>query len=407
MSSDLVADLSRVVRRLEDKGRARPAASRRVSLEDALGGEIEETEHGPVLVVRQRFAAGHRHGDAEIDPAAAPWTEALPLLARPGSIPPPSARLLYLDTETTGLAGGTGTYVFLIGLGFYDDDAFEVRQYFMRDLDEEPALLTAVGALLAQFDGVVTYNGGGFDLPLLETRFVLARRRYPADVFHLDLLGPARRLWSARHADCRLATLERHVLGFDRTDDLPGALIPYAYFDYLRRKTVGQLPRVFEHNRHDVLSLAALAGWVAGAVTRAPEPDLHPEELTGLGRIWEAIDLERGFACYRMALELGLASPSRERLLLRLASVEKRRARWDEARAFWQAVIDSDRGGFDPRPWEEIAKVFEHRRRDFAAARALVEAALARAQEERAPESVLSAFTHRLERLTRRLTPRG
>ena len=112
---------------------------------------------------------------------------------RPGTPPPAGGRLLYLDTETTGLAGGTGTYVFLVGVGFFDGDTFEVRQYFMRDLDEEPALLAAVGGLLGEFDGVVTYNGGSFDLPLLETRFVLARRRFPADVFHLDLLqlGPA------------------------------------------------------------------------------------------------------------------------------------------------------------------------------------------------------------------------
>ena len=227
----------------------------------------------------------------------------------PGTAPPAGGRLLYLDTETTGLAGGTGTYVFLVGAGFFDGDTFEVRQYFMRDLDEEPALLAAVGGLLGQFDGVVTYNGGGFDLPLLETRFVLARRRFPADVFHLDLLGSARRLWSTRLADCRLGTLERHVLGFTREDDLPGALIPSAYFDYLRRKQPGALPRIFEHNRHDILSLAALTGWVTGAVARAPVPDLHPEELAGLGRIWEATDVDRGLACYRMALERGPGKP--------------------------------------------------------------------------------------------------
>ena len=106
----------------------------------------------------------------------------------------------------------------------------------MRDLDEEPALLAALDGLFREFDGLVTYNGTGFDLPLLETRFVLARRRWPDDRLHLDLLRPARRLWSARLADCRLGTIEQHVLRFTRDDDIPGVMIPAVYFDYLRRK---------------------------------------------------------------------------------------------------------------------------------------------------------------------------
>jgi len=235
---------------------------------------------------------------------------------------------------------------------------------------------------------------------------VLARRRFPAQVFHLDLLAPSRRLWSARLADCRLGTIEHHVLRFRREDDLPGALIPSAYFDYLRRKQPGSLPRVFDHNRNDVLSLAALAGWVSGAVARAPEPHLEPEELAGLGRLWESADAARGLACYRMALERGLGSPWRERVLLRLAAAAKRGARWDEAHGLWEAAIDAARA-FDPRPWEEIAKVHEHRRRDPGAARVVVETALHHARRSGASDGVLAAFEHRLGRLTRRLAPRG
>jgi uncharacterized protein YprB with RNaseH-like and TPR domain len=397
-----VADLGRVIRRIEEKHRARPVATRRASLEELLDGGTEETDSGRVFVVRRRFGAGHRHGTAPLDQARELAPESVGLLARAGAAPPDRPRLLYLDTETTGLAGGTGTYAFLVGLGFFDGDAFEVRQYFMRDLDEEPALLAALDAQFRRFDGFVTYNGAGFDLPLLETRFVLARRRFPDTVPHLDLLAPARRLWSARLADCRLGTVEQHVLRFARPDDLPGALIPSVYFDYLRRKQPGELPRVFDHNRHDILSLAALTGWVAAAVAQAPIPALHPEELLGLGRLWEAGDAERSLACYRMALDHGLASPSRERLLLRLAAAEKRRLRWDAACALWGDAIGAARG-FDPRPWEEIAKVHEHRRRDLPAARTVVETALARAREEGMPAGVLAGFQYRLARLTRRL----
>src|SRR5438034_1333048 len=245
-----------------------------------------------------------RAGSGSSRPARAPRAMAhqpLALLARRGE-PPKGPRLLYLDTETTGLAGGTGTYAFLVGVGFFDGDEFEVQQYFMRDLDDEPALLAALEPLLREVDGLVTYNGAGFDLPLLETRFVLARRRWPGTIPHLDLLPAARRLWSARLSDCRLVTVELHALGFERAGDLPGALIPSVYFEYLRRKAPGELPRVFEHNRHDVLSLAALTGWVADALDRAPVAELGPDELSGLGRLWELVDPDRGEACYRMAL---------------------------------------------------------------------------------------------------------
>src|SRR5262249_9537627 len=194
----------------------------RVALEEAVGGAVEEVEGGRVLAVRRRFDLGHRHGGQPLDAARDIAPESLALLSRAGA--PAGPRLLYLDTETTGLAGGTGTYAFLVGAGFFDGHAFEVRQYFMRDLDEEPALLGAVEALIRGFDGTVTYNGAGFALPLLETRFVLARRPFPGGSFHLDLLASARRLWGARLADCRLATLEQHVLHFERGDDLPGAL---------------------------------------------------------------------------------------------------------------------------------------------------------------------------------------
>jgi uncharacterized protein YprB with RNaseH-like and TPR domain len=259
-----LTDLTRIIRRIEAKTRtSNPLASpsARPTLEALLDGTVEETERGKLLVVRRRFPVGHRHGAQPLLAAREASPAALALLSRGGLPVTEGRRLLYLDTETTGLAGGTGTYAFLVGVGFFDGDEFEVRQFFMRDLDEEPALLTVLEETFRKFDGFVTYNGAGFDLPLLETRFVLARRRFPGDVFHVDLLGPARRLWSARLADCRLGTVEQSVLRFIRDDDLPGALIPTVYFEYLRRKRPDELPRVFEHNRHDILSLAALTGW--------------------------------------------------------------------------------------------------------------------------------------------------
>ena len=399
--SDAIPDLSRVIQRLEATRRINVASRQMSSLEDLLGGVVEETERGRVLVVRRRFEAGHLHGRQLLDAARGMADAPLALLTRTGA-PPAGPRLLYLDTETTGLAGGTGTYAFLVGVGFFDGETFEVRQYFMRDLDEEPALLAALDPLLREMDGLVTYNGTGFDLPLLETRFVLARRRWPEAAFHLDLLPAARRLWSGRLPDCRLGTVDQHALGFAREWDLPGALIPSVYFEYLRRKAPGELPRVFEHNRHDILSLAALAGRVADAVARAPGPEFGVEELAGLGRLWEAVDPDRGEACYRMALAGGLPSPARERVLGRLAWREKRRARWDASRVLWEEAARGARF-FDSRPWEEMAKIHEHRLRDLAAAHAVVTEALEHARVHRAPGGVVEALHHRLGRLSRRL----
>ena len=156
------------------------------------------------------------------------------------------------------------------------------------------------------------------------------------------------------------------MLGFHRDDDLPGALIPAVYFEYLRRKRPGELPRVFEHNRHDILSLVALTGWVADAVARAPHPELDPEELAGLGRMLEVADPERGQACYRLALARPADALARAPAAPARAPREAA-ARWDEARALWEAAARAPRE-FDPRPWEEIAKIDEHRRRDLAAA---------------------------------------
>ena len=186
-----------------------------------VGGELLDTGQGTVVVVRSEYPVGYRHGHICLDGVAEVPEAILALLARPDGGPPGRLRPLFLDAETTGLAGGTGTYAFLVGAGWVEGDTLVVAQYFMRDLDEEPALLAALRPRLEEASVVVTFNGTGFDLPLLETRFILGRSRWPA-LPHVDLLWPARRVWSRRFADCRLGTLERDVLGVTRDADVPG-----------------------------------------------------------------------------------------------------------------------------------------------------------------------------------------
>jgi uncharacterized protein YprB with RNaseH-like and TPR domain len=392
-------DLRRIIRRIETR---QPPRTAREPLEQVVGGEVVDTGAGSLLVVRHEYPLRHRHGRMALDGLAEVPMGLLARLARLDGPAPDPARLLFLDTETTGLAGGTGTYAFLVGVGWREDDHLVVTQYFMRDLDEEPALLAVLAPVLDRAAGLVTFNGSGFDVPLLETRFVLARRRWPALLPHLDLLRPARRVWTACYDDCRLGTLERAVLGLARESDVPGGLIPSLYFDWLRLRRASPLARVFAHNRDDVLSLAALLSWFAQALGEAPT--LSSGEWAGLGRLWEDVDLDRALLCYRRALEGGLGGEHGHVVRLRLAWWEKRAARWDAACALWETA--ARRGAFDPRPWEELAKFHEHRRRDFAAAHSVVSTALDLARAAGVAARVLDAFVHRLGRIERRLSSR-
>ncbi|HEY3066881.1 MAG TPA: ribonuclease H-like domain-containing protein [Methylomirabilota bacterium] len=394
---DTLDDLRRIIRRIEHARPPRPAPE---AVEDAVGGTLVETANGTVVLVRREYARHHRHGRYPIDAAFSASADVLSVIARNGDVPADPARFVFVDTETTGLAGGTGTYAFLVGVGYLEEDRFVVDQYFMRDFDDEAALLSALEPIIAGATALVTFNGAGFDLPLLETRFILARRRSPAVLPHLDLLAPSRRIWGPWLDDCRLPTLEREVLGLLRENDIAGGLIPAVYFDFLRRRNPKSLPAVFSHNRHDVLSLAALLGWLA-RVLSGDERGLTPEEHAGLGRLWERADLERSRACYEAALMAGLGGDGARWVRLRLALWEKRCARWEAACALWEAAAREC--VFDPRPWEELAKFHEHRRRDAQAARAIVTTALGAAEAARAPSRVIEAFAYRLARLERRL----
>lgn len=395
--SGTLDELRRIIRRIETRHPPRPAPE---PVEQVVGGELVATAAGPLVVVRREYPLSHRHGHLPLAHALDVPPSLLALIARADETPTETRRLLFLDTETTGLAGGTGTYAFLVGAGYVEDDRFIVVQHFMRDLDEEPALLHALEPLLERASGLVTYNGTGFDVPLLETRFVLARRRWPGLLGHVDLLRSARRIWSSRFEDCRLSTLEREVLGLVREDDVPGALIPALYFDFLRSRRAAPLARVFVHNRADVLSLAALLGWLTRAIQSA-EDALPPNDLAGLGRLCERVDLERSAHYYRSALQAGLDGPEAHRVRLRLALWEKRCARWEAACALWRAATGA--GEFDLRPWEELAKYHEHRSRDLPTAHAIVLEALHLAAAALAPSGALSALLHRRARLERRL----
>ena len=171
----------------------------------------------------------------------------------------PTDNVLFFDTETTGLAGGTGTRAFMIGIAQWRDDALHLRQWLMTTLSAERDLLTAFADTLRTDTVLASYNGKSYDAPLLATRFRLARMHNPlAGLDHIDLLYPTRRRYKGRWENCRLATIERQVLGVVREDDLPGSEAPAAWLSYLRGGSAHNLRRVADHNRQDLASLGGL-----------------------------------------------------------------------------------------------------------------------------------------------------
>ncbi len=244
---------------------------------------------------------------------------------------------LFLDTETTGLAGGTGTVAFLIGLGWFEGDAFVTRQLFARDYGEERATLLALRELLGEKHFLVSFNGKAFDANLLAARFIMNRLPDPlAGLPHLDLLHPARRLLRHRLADRRLGALETALLGFEREGDVPGSEIPQRYFDWLRRRDGRLMADVFEHNRIDILSLAALAAHLAELIDPGGEnARCHPGDRLAAARLFLARE------CPDEAVRLldplvGCAAPETARDAARELSLHyKRQGQWPAAAAVW------------------------------------------------------------------------
>ena len=313
------------------------------------------------------------------------------------------SRALFVDTETSGLAGGTGTFAFLIGVGFVEEDRFRVTQFLLRNPLGEAAMLEDLAVLAASRRDLVTYNGGSFDLPLLETRFALNGVASPfRDARHLDLLHPARRLFKPRHENARLSTLERELLEVERDDDIPGDRIPQVFFDFLRYGHHPAMESVLAHNRYDIVTLAALA---LRALERMDE-DWHsddPADLHGAGHhFWRRGESEVAIPLLERALSAGLSGRNRDRCLLDLGERRKQLGDWEGAIELWRRVSISDsRERLDMLVW--LAKHEEHQRKEPARALTHVEDALERLPRiEMGPETT-RRYRKDLERRATRL----
>ncbi len=337
--------------------------------ERAVGGQYEECGEGYRLIGRRAHGLDERYGPCRLGDLLDLPPKILASLARDDELASADLHgLTFVDCETTGLAGGTGTKAFLVGIAYFDtagDKGLTIEQHFLPDYDLEPAFLGGVGAALDRAGALVTFNGKCFDIPLLETRFALARRRADwLDLPHLDLLHPARRMWRRRLASCSLTSLEEQVLGVRRESDLPGWLIPTVYFQFLRTGDFRPLEVVFEHNRRDLLGLVALTLLVARLVGGDVEPT-HTLDLYSLGRYLEDLgEHGRSAACYRRALEIGLDSAEVAEAHARLAVLHRRAGDREAEVAEWEALARAD-APMALLALVELAKHYEHRARDF------------------------------------------
>jgi uncharacterized protein YprB with RNaseH-like and TPR domain len=339
-------------------------------IDELLSGEVVKTPLGEHFETEKLWDNHRRHGSVYISDLAELPEDLLDGLSDGAIAKTHATRWAFLDTETTGLMGGTGTYAFLIGVGSVDAEGFRLRQFFMRDYGEEASLLHRLGEYLAQFDVLITYNGKSYDQPLLETRFRMSRARHPFDrMQHLDLLYGARRLWKLRLDSCRLVDLESRILGFERVGDLPGEMIPYVYFEFLRSQRAFRVVPIFHHNAIDILTLACLTAIVPLAF-RNPETAAlrHGADYIGLARWLEQAErCEEALKLYRRAVELGLPDDLLFRTLWDIAGIERRQGRHDAAVAVVVELAGS-RNPYRVKALEQLAKHYEHREKNYAMA---------------------------------------
>jgi len=336
-------------------------------IQSVVEGRFVSTRQGETFIAEQTWPPDYRHG-------LTPLRTSVPLLTmaqwagddRLADLPLES--FAFLDAETSGLAGGTGTYAFLVGVGRFEGGSFHLAQFFMRDPSEEAALLEGLMDFLAPSAALVTFNGKAFDAPLLVTRYSLHSLPVPfKDFAHLDLLPLARRLWRDRLPSRALKYLEENVLATPRTaEEVPGYEIPYLYFDYLRTGDAAPLKGVFYHNAMDIVALAALMNHMA-SILHAPFDGQvqHGLDFIALAKLFEDLDrVEEAARLYERGLQVGVSEADFGAAVQRLSALQRRRGDLESAARLWQEAAAEGH----VYAHVELAKYYEHRRRDYAEA---------------------------------------
>lgn len=377
------------------------------SIENLVKGEVLSNPWGETFLTQEHFPLHLKYGEMTLSEILSIPTYPAHLLLRDERLKELDFRkALFLDTETTGLSGGTGTFAFMIGLGYFEENGFVIQQLFMRDYSEEKASLSILREILESYQFLVTFNGRLYDIPLLETRFILSRmvsriREMP----NLDLLYPARRIWKGAYENCRLITLESRLLGIERENDVPSEWIPSLYFEYLKTGDARKIYRVFYHNQMDILTMVALAGRIHLIYHNpyAAQPRKGIEHFS-LGRLfWDHGEREKAIPCFEIALKQCEDELAWE-VMRWLSMAFKKTGQIEKAQAIWEEMLTWPYPK-DLFPFVELAKYYEHRCKDAEKAIFYVDQALRLASGNRPREVEL--LLRRRERLNQKKGENG
>jgi hypothetical protein len=398
----------------------------------ALGGRRVPTQFGECLVIDRRYESDRRHGEVRIgdceladfaslailDPALTP-ADREQIFPQPGqttALRGQTPRTIFIDLETTGLSGGAGMVAFLVGCGYFDLGAFQVRQFLLTSHSGERALLAACAEFFEGADLIVTYNGKTFDVPVMETRWLFHRMEPPLDGMpHFDMLHPARRLWRHDDQGCRLSTLERTLFDVQRVGDVPGLEIPSRFFQFVRSGNPCPLEPVLEHNRIDLVSLAAVTAHAVRLVQDGTPGCRDGAEALALGKVYERAGcVDRALVCFEhAAADRGAHIDVTAEALYLKARRLRRERRFPEAAAVWRTILELRHPRFGRRSAlllplrqvaaEALAVHHEHRERDYAGAKELALMLLQESAEANLRPKT-EATRHRLARLERKLS---
>ncbi|MHB8108712.1 MAG: ribonuclease H-like domain-containing protein [Syntrophorhabdaceae bacterium] len=404
---ELRARIETIMNRRERIIAPKTAAPRRtaVPLTDAVAGEEIQTPHGKFYMSRAIMSADDVYGYGRVCDFACPSMPAAAFLTGHQAFNDMSIQDgLFLDTETTGLSGGTGTFPFLIGLGWFEEDSFITCQLFARDFSEEGAVLRYLSELASEKEFLVTFNGKAYDINLLATRFILNRSHDRlAGMSHIDLLHPSRRIFAHRLENARLSTIESHILGVRREGDVPGFEIPQRYFDWLRQNDGIFLKDVFEHNRLDIISMASLLKYLTDLVENGivMENYHHGDLLKMAVFLHERGDFERSLQMFQFLI----TSPLTDVALgarRSLSIIYKKLRRWDEAVKLWLELTEANQ--YDIFAAEELAKFYEHQTREPGKALEIVHGLLD--QNSRLNSVNCISLEYRYKRLLHKTSPK-
>ena len=374
-------------------------------LDTFFDGTWHANNAGKVFIMKKTIPFGTFHGNVQLSENFS--TD--PIFDLTGYIPQNDLHLgdiIFLDIETTSLSIGAGSFAFLVGLCYFSQKGITTNLIFIEKPNDEGALLTFLDDKLSQYSIICTYNGKSFDIPLLKNRYIMHRLQFTAlSMHHLDLLYFARKIWKMRLKTCKLSEIEKKILQFTRSDDeIPGWLVPQIYFDYLDQKSPAILKGVFNHNRMDVISLAALFQYINQIITSHGNINgVEGTDLASLARIYQQQDkLELSSSYYQIGIKKGFGTENSAYIHRNFGLVNKKQEKWDEAVNQWKLASEFN----DYISCIELAKYFEHKEKSYYQALEWTYRAMEIINREHikgAKDKLISKIEYRKQRLIRKM----